>query len=569
MKRSSVTDGVAVMTRVLAIGLDGFEETYGSRLLAEGALPELAALRTRGALVLLDHGAAQRTGLAWEHLWSGLSPAAAGRDAAVEFDPVSYTAWQEGARFAPFFADHAERVVVFDAPYADMARAPGVRGVSAWGAHDPGLTGSGHARPEGLLDELTARVGAYPATEWTYATPWSSPEACMAMGEHLVAGVDARREAAGWLLAERLPDWELAIVVVAELHSAIEGLWHGVDADHPLHSHPSAPAAGEALRAIHVAVDRLVGDLTRRLQPDVVVVFSMGGMGPNHADVQSMVLLPELLHRWNGGAPALVVPAEWSADPTCVPGLEGGPTAWSPEWFRKRTIGTARPAERISKVAAERLPQSLVRAIRARRHHNAPHARTRPGFLPLGWQPATWYRHRWPSMEAFAIPSYYDGRIRLNLRGREADGIVDVADYDAVCDRLITMLGQCVDPRTGRPSVAAIERLGAVDPMAVGSSGCDLAVIWNGADNAIVHPDLGLVGPVPFRRTGGHTGRYGSLLLVGEGVRVGDAGIASAFDVAPTLLDLINASTPDVISGRSRLSSLCSVDARARVDFAG
>ena len=65
------------MTKVLAIGLDGFEESYGSQLLAEGVLPELAALREQGALVLLDHGPAQRTGLAWEHFWSGLSPEAA------------------------------------------------------------------------------------------------------------------------------------------------------------------------------------------------------------------------------------------------------------------------------------------------------------------------------------------------------------------------------------------------------------------------------------------------------------------------------------------------------------
>ena len=527
------------MPRILAIGLDGFEETYGSRLLAEGALPELAAMRDRGALVLLDHGPAQRTGLAWEHFWSGLSPEAGNRHAAVEFDPTQYLAWQEGARFEPFFAGHSERVVIFDAPYADLDHAPEVRGVVAWGSHDPGITGGRLGRPDGIVDEINARFGPYPATEWTYATPWASPEACTEMGTQLAAGVDARREAAGWLLSERLPDWDLAIVVVAELHSAVEGLWHGIDPEHPLHHHRSAPAAGESLRSVHIAADRLVGDLTRQLEPDVVVVFTMGGMGPNESDLQSMVLLPELMHRWSSGGPALVVPDAWSADPSCIPNMNEGPTEWDREWFQERSGRGAKAIRGLMRFAAEHLPQPLVRAVRNLRRRNAPHARSRPGFLSLGWQPASWYRHRWSKMAAFAIPSYYDGRIRINLRGREAHGIVDPADYDSLCEEVTAMLQQCTDPRTGRPSVAFVERPGATDPLAIGSSGCDIAVIWNGAANAISHPEFGLIGPVPFRRTGGHTGRHGSLLLVTEGVRVGDVGIASAFDVAPTLLTLL------------------------------
>ena len=544
------------MPRILAIGLDGFEETYGSQLLGEGALPELAALRDRGARVLLEHGPAQRTGLAWEHFWSGLSPDASGRHAAVEFDPARYLIWQEGARFEPFFAADAERVVVFDTPYADLDQCPEVRGVVAWGSHDPGVTGGRLGRPDGIVDELHDRFGPYPATEWTYATPWASPEACRRMGTQLVAGVDARRDAAAWLLSERLPDWDLAIVVVAELHSAVEGLWHGIDPTHPLHSHPSAGAAGEALRSVHIAADRLVGDLSRRLKPDVIVIFAMGGMGANQSDTQSMVLLPELLHRWSSGGAALVVPEVWSSDPSCVPGMDGGTTEWDREWLHERSSRITKMTRGVMRSAAEHLPRPLVEAIRDRRHRNAPQARTRPGFASLGWQPATWYRHRWPSMRAFAIPSYYDGRIRINLRGREAHGTVNPTEYEAVCEELTAMLGQCTDPRTGRPSVAAIERPGAADPLTIGSTGCDLVVVWNDSVNAIVHPDHGTIGPVPFRRTGGHSGRHGSLLLVGAGTLVGDVGLASAFDVAPTLLDLMGGRPPASISGQSLLPRL-------------
>ena len=69
-------------------------------------------------------------------------------------------------------------------------------------------------------------------------------------------------------------------------------------------------------------------------------------------------------------------------------------------------------------------------------------------------------------MPAFALPSFYDGRIRLNLRGRERDGVVDPADYERVCDDIEQLLRECRDPRTGEPVLAAVERV-AGDPFAI------------------------------------------------------------------------------------------------------
>ena len=61
------------------------------------------------------------------------------------------------------------------------------------------------------------------------------------MGEDLARAHEREHARWRWLLGERLPDWALALVIVSEAHSAIEGLWHGVDATrHPLHGLPSA-----------------------------------------------------------------------------------------------------------------------------------------------------------------------------------------------------------------------------------------------------------------------------------------------------------------------------------------
>ena len=108
--------------KVLAIGLDGLEVTLAERFMAEGQMPALADLRKRAARFLLDEGSAFRAGLPWEHVASGLSPEGAGRWGPVEFDPTSYTASQEGAHFAPWWAKTDLRVVVFDTPYVDLRK---------------------------------------------------------------------------------------------------------------------------------------------------------------------------------------------------------------------------------------------------------------------------------------------------------------------------------------------------------------------------------------------------------------------------------------------------------------
>ena len=537
--------------RVLAIGLDGLEVSLAERLMAEGELPALAELRRRSARFLLDHGPAQRTGLAWEHVASGLSPEAAGRWAAVEFDPRTYRVWQDGAQLDPWWKDLDRRVVVFDTPYVDLRRAPNTRGIVAWGAHDPGTSAAG--LPAGLLDEFLERFGRYPAAPWTYGIPWPSPERTREMGEALSRALDVRTRAARWLMTERLPDWDLFFVVAGEAHGAIEGLWHGVDPTHPLHTHPSGVAADAALRAVHRGLDRMVAELTRAAGDATVVAFAMGGMGPNHSDIQSMVLLPELLYRHAFGRSLLTVPTAWAAAPRTVPIL-----AEDERWETSKLVSRPAPAPVESgalRRAARSLPipvRAVLKGVRAGLVSWRSPAAPRRG-PDLVWQPAYHYGAHWPQMPAFALPSFYDGRIRINLRGRERDGIVEPVHYEATCRELETLLRECRDPRTGEPAVADIERAATRNPLALASSECDLLVVWRSPAAALEHPRLGLVGPVPLRRTGGHTGRHGVAYVAGRGVDPGDRGVRSAFDVAPAIAELLGAKSRAAMSGASLL----------------
>ena len=535
--------------RVMAIGLDGFDATLAERLMAEGQMPALTALKNRSARFLLDEGPARRAGLPWEHVVTGLSPEGAARWSPVEFDPTSYTAWQDGAHFAPWWANTDLRVVVFDTPFVDLRRARNTQGIVAWGSHNAGTNKT--SRPRALRAEFMQRFGDYPAPDWIYGTPWPSAARARQMGEGLSHALEVRSRAAEWLASERFPEWDFFFAVAGELHSGYEGLWHGVDASHPLNTHPSASAAAAAVLGIHRALDRMVGQLVNAAGDAVIIAFNMGGMGPNESDIQSMVLLPELLYRHAFGRPLLTLPSAWTATPNRLPILEehedwaSARTSWIPEPPRK-TVRTIAP--RLPEPLKDLVKKALSTAAKWRSRHEP------PARLDVDYMPSYSYRHHWPRMPAFALPSFLDGRIRINLRGRERDGIVELSQYEETCRTLENLLGECRDPRTGEPAVATIERASTANPLALANSESDLLVVWRNVAVALEHPRLGLIGPVPLRRTGGHT-RQGVAYLAGPGIESGECGMRASFDVVPTIAQLLGAEPAARLEGNSLLSS--------------
>jgi predicted AlkP superfamily phosphohydrolase/phosphomutase len=507
------------------IGLDGFELSLAERLMAQGRLPTLRRLTKGAARFHLDHGAAKRTGLAWEHVSTGLSPEDARRWAAVDFDPLTYAVTQRPTTLAPFAARVACRTVIFDPPYFDLTKAPKAEGLVSWGAHDPGVAQM--ARPSELLREIEARFGGYPAQKWIYGFVWPSAEQTREMADALVRAVDVRADIAEWLFAERLPDWGLGYLVISEYHSAVEALWHGVDANHPLAGLPSAEPARLGIERVYEAADRMLGRLMDRFPDAQFAIFNLHGMGSNDSDVPSMALLPELLYRHRFGKP-FRRERIWSTTTAGVPLITNG-KGWSSE-----IIGS--------------MPSPLLQKVRSRFRRvlkgSDPHAAA--DGLSLSWMPAERYRPLWPRMDAFALPSFYDGRIRINLRGRERRGRVTRAAYDPICDEIVGLLEDCRDPITDLPVIRDVDRKGVAESL--GPSEADMVVLWQGAPLGFTHPRLGQIGPLPYRRTGGHTGKTGIAYFQGPGIRPGQYGNRSAFDVLPTVLDLLG-EQPACISG--------------------
>jgi predicted AlkP superfamily phosphohydrolase/phosphomutase len=510
--------------RVLVIGLDGFEISYAEKLMEAGELPNLAARRDRSAAFLLENPPADRTGLEWAHFFESQSPGLSDRESAVTIDPDTYEVWQDGAQFEPFLERLDARTVVFDAPYVNLQLAPSVRGMVAWGSHDPGAGTA--SRPAGLAGD----IGPYPVPESIYALAWPSARRSQELGESLVVGLEARGRAAVRLMTELTPDWEVFVAVTGELHTANEALWHGVDADHPLHDHPSTDAARTALDATYRAVDGFVERLVDAAGPDVhVVTFNMGGMGANQSDLPSMLLLPELLHRWAYGTAWLAPRPDWNATSEGPPML-GPDESWEDAVLAQLPSGGGHRLTRL----ARRLPAPVQTWLRRARSRLTP----RSARVSMDWMPAAQYARRWSGMDAFALPSYYQGRIRVNLEGRERHGRVPVSRLDEALDELEGLIRACRDPRTGEGVVAGFERSSAGDPRQAAPDHADLIVYWKGMPTALEHPELGLVGPVPYRRAGGHTGLHGFCYVSGPGIEPGGYEIRPSRDVAPTIATL-------------------------------
>jgi hypothetical protein len=126
-------------------------------------------------------------------------------------------------------------------------------------------------------------------------------------------------------------------------------------------------------------------------------------------------------------------------------------------------------------------------------------------------------------------------------------------------DKIVDLVSACKNPATGESVVEDVEVCDRTNPRDLDPTESDIVFIWKGAPMAFLHPQFGQIGPVPYRRTGGHTGDSGFACIAAAGVPAGDYGSRSSFDVVPTLIELTNARVESTLetSGRSLLKAIC------------
>ena len=538
---------------LIAIGLDAADPHLIEEWMAAGHLPRLQELREGGVYQRLRTFEYYRAETPWTTFLTGCAPQQTGYWSPLKFHPADYRIEEVQAygfdEHEPFYAHCPGRqVAVFDMPQSTLCEQVDGIQVLAWGAHSP-MTAS-HSQPADIFEQIVEVHGAHPMLRRDHAPVLDWP-ALQQLQSGLATGIERRAKICADLLQQQ--PWDLFLTVFGEPHAAGHFFWHLSRPDHPLHRYFQRPDS-DPLRATFQAIDSAVGEILEAAPADAnVMVFAAHGMGANVMDLPSMVFLPEFLYRLNFPGQIGLAGGRGRLPQRPMMGLRARKGWFGTMWRLKHD---RHPVRRWLR---QLLPGKVFKQVNRWWPAPAGPDLVSPFDLqaeghPLYFQTPLWYREHWPQMRAFALPSFSEGYVRINLKGREAEGIVEPSDYDAVCDEYTEQLYQLKDARSGQPMVQDVIRTrppgSAPDPK---HPDADLVVIWQDqhVTDSVEAPGIGRIGPVPYLRTGSHRSD-GFLVMAGPDIAAptGAVPVGHALDLAPTVLDLMEIAPPEHFRGQ-------------------
>lgn len=536
---------------VIAIGLDAADPVLLDNWISQGHLKNLKRLREMGAYGRLSNIEYYKAETPWTTFLTGCLPHKTGYWAPIKFCEGTYQAQKVEAydfnEYQPFYALGDDyRVAVFDMPQSKLSEDVNGLQVLAWGAHSPQTPS--HSLPASLLKDINKKHGKHPALHKDHGDWWDQGY-LQRLKQGLETGIERRVSICREMLQQE--KWDLFLTVFGETHSAGHDFWFLSQPDNPLYLYKQE--TGNSMLEVFEKVDQALGEIIEGVPEDTyVVVFSAHGSDNNTTDVPSMLLLAELLYRFSFPGKSLL--------PAGKPGTPVPPPVTSPErlnWQEEiwRQVYTPNPIKRwLRRWASDEFNSQLDRVWRKLNKGSQPpllSSLSRPKG-DLVWLPVMWYQQHWAQMKAFALPSFSEGYIRINLEGREPQGIVKPSEYNALCEELTEKLYQLKNPRTGETLVKkVVQTRQSADDRDPKLPDADLVVIWKDQPaDVIEHPELGRMGPVPYRRTGSHRAR-GFLSVFGPGIEPGSSLPDShSVDLTPTLLELMGARIPEYMDGK-------------------
>ena len=490
--------------RVLMIALDAAEPTLIEQWMVEGRLPNLARLRADGSYGRLGSSADWLAGSIWPTFHTGTSPGSHGLYHFVQWHKERMDLVRPSADWLPqrvFWREapmEGRRVIAIDVPSTYPPEPFDGLEISGWCNTD--LLGPEGSHPPGLFEWARREFGRSRMGGEVYSM--QRPRVLLRLRDNLI-----RWTARTCDLALALMDrdaWDLTLVNLTAPHRGGHKLWDTTAARGELSSE-EAHALNGALAQVYAACDTAVGRLVSQAGPVTVLVFSLHGMGPNTSRV---VLLPEMLDRILSGR----------SEPCGPPGALQRLRALVPNEWRARVKGL--------------LPVSVQDRLTV--------------FWRLGDRDLS-------STTAFPLVADLQGYIRINVAGREPDGVVQPgSEYDLLCDEISSGLATFVDADSGKPIADEVVRSDRLYPDGPRRADLpDLIVRWcpspASAHRAIVSPIHGSIDwPTPGGHPDGRSGNHrpeGFLLAGGEGIERGAAlDGAHIVDLAPTVFSLLGLS---------------------------
>jgi predicted AlkP superfamily phosphohydrolase/phosphomutase len=495
------------MKRFLLIGLDGAEPSLVEPWIAQGKLPNLAALRRGGAFLPLKSTRPPATFPAWTSCVTGVNPGRHGIFDFTEMTPGAYAVRFVNSTFRKVpalwnvLSDAGKRVCVLGVPGAYPPEE--VNGVMVAGFDSPVCT-----RIDRSFVDPPSMYKA--VRQWRFA---DFQETRIGPGWHAMAlarlheGIAVKEAIAVHLMAQE--PWDFFMVVFSESDTVGHHFWLFHDEASPRHQPGFENAILEIYQRLDAAVGRLIEAAGNGTGIGVVSDHGFGGAGGGVVHLNNWLAQHGYLHFTRGG-----------------------------KSLAKRAALSLTP---------ERWRGALFRRLRTM----AGRAESRSRFGGIAWE-----RTRAWSEELNYFPS-----IRINLKGREPCGQVDPSDYDSFVKELCGLLEEwdCVDKAWRRDELYTGGYVHKAPDIII-----ELAL-----DGGYSHSVLRSRGGPPFRRIrpdeylgGKERGMNGNhrpvgVLLLSEPVARLEARIE---DVAPTVLAFLGAPAP-AMDGRPLLGASRSAQA--------
>lgn len=384
-----------------------------TKLLADGRLPTLAGLRERGTWYDLDAPATQFAAGAQHTLYSGVELADHGL-----FYPFQWSAADQRVHYMSAFEAPApvwerlgrcgKRTLAVD-PYESRppTEAPPGALVCGWQLHDRVVLRK-WSSPEPVYDKLRRLYGPPQPVDEVFGR--HTVDEMLALRRRLLGAPGRVADAATTLMAEQ--GFDFAWLTFCAAHVAGHQFWDLSQLDEAELDESSARVLADTLADVYAAVDAALGRIVAELDAESdLMVLSPVGMDVNTSRAD---MLPEMLE-------AVLNPGKQAAE-------QPRSSIW---WLRAAVPSTWRA--RVASALPERMALDLTSRLEMRGVD-------------------------WSVTKAFAHPAENQGYIRLNLRGRERDGIVTAEEAGPLMDRIADGLRTFRD-LDGAPAVKSVERV--------------------------------------------------------------------------------------------------------------
>lgn len=492
----------AIATRVLFIGADALDKDMVLAWAEDGTLPTFRRLLQDGAWGTTENPVGLYVGAVWPSFWTSVGPDRHARYCYEQLRPGSYDIDRihstdvRAPAFWNTISAAGKRVAVVDVPKTHIG--PGLNGIHVvdWGTHDPDFPDP-LTWPQTLAADIVARYGKDEVGNCNVHGRAGEYEK---LRTQLLARVETRKRMLLDVLARE--DWDAFFAVFSESHCVGHQCWHLHDATHVRHDPAEAARIGDPMRDVYIAIDAAIGEVIAAAGPGADV-FVLGSHGMR-AHYDATFMLDAILRRI------------------------------------ERPHVTVSSTKTVSR--AKQVWKRTPRGLRALLAPLKGPARERLGIRDTA------------SRRFFAIPNEdaYGG-VRINLVGREPEGRVEPAEFDAVCAALEADLHAFVNLDTGEPLVERVLHIRQLYSGPYLDHLPDLVVEWNrNAPISRVHSEKTgeIRGEYKKCRTGDHS-PHGFFTVTGPAAARGPLnGMVSVMDFGPTIAERLGV-TLSGVDGRS------------------